>query len=193
MRLLIFTILVLIPIQDSLPANEGKVVLTNLNPKNSQAFRSARAVSTYDAYILNSSAKYNLDPELVKAVIKQESNFNPGDISKKGAEGLMQLMPETARLLGVENSFDPKANIEGGARYLRCMLEHFNGDLAKALAAYNAGPAPVKKYGDIPPYYETRNYVKNVLQYYKAYQGKKIKVFQNKSGALVFTDQPYTP
>ncbi|OGR56891.1 MAG: hypothetical protein A3I11_03970 [Elusimicrobia bacterium RIFCSPLOWO2_02_FULL_39_32] len=147
----------------------------------------------YEPYIRIASAKQQLDPELIKAVIKQESNFNFKDVSQKGAEGLMQLMPDTAKKLGVKNSFDPWENIQGGTRYLRIMLETFNGDLNKALAAYNAGPGAVKKYGDIPPYKETQGYVKNVLLYYKTYKGINLYSFEDGNGKLVFTDMPYLP
>jgi soluble lytic murein transglycosylase-like protein len=93
----------------------------------------------------------------------------------------------------VEDAFDPWENIHGGTRYLRMMIEDFNGDLTKALAAYNAGPAAVKKYGRIPPYRETRGYVKNVLRYYQMYRGGRLFAFEDKNGGLVITDQPYLP
>ncbi|MCS7199502.1 MAG: lytic transglycosylase domain-containing protein [Caldimicrobium sp.] len=115
------------------------------------------------------SKKFNLDPHLLRAIAKVESNFNPLAISPKGAMGIMQLIPSTARLVGVSNPFDPIENIYGGARYLRMLLDEF-GDLKLSLAAYNAGPEAVKNYGGIPPYSETINYVKNVLQYYEVYK-----------------------
>ncbi|MCS7149729.1 MAG: lytic transglycosylase domain-containing protein [Caldimicrobium sp.] len=115
------------------------------------------------------SKKFNLDPSLLKAVAKVESNFNPRAISPKGAMGVMQLIPSTARLVGVSNPFDPVENIYGGARYLRMLLDEF-GDLKLSLAAYNAGPEAVKNYRGIPPYPETINYVRNVLQYYELYK-----------------------
>ena len=97
-----------------------------------------------------------LDPDLVNSVIKAESGFNVRAVSPKGAQGLMQLMPGTASQLGVPNAFDPQANVEGGREYLRELLERYNFDLVKALAAYNAGPQRVEQYGGVPPYYETR-------------------------------------
>ena len=111
--------------------------------------------------------KYQLDPALLKAIAKVESNFNPKAISPKGAMGIMQLIPSTARLVGVTDPFDPVENIHGGARYLRMLLDEFK-DLKLSLAAYNAGPEAVRQYGGIPPFPETINYVKNVIEYYRA-------------------------
>jgi hypothetical protein len=110
------------------------------------------------------SGTYHLDPDLVNSVIRAESGFNMRAVSPKGAQGLMQLMPQTASNLGVQNAFDPRANIEGGTRYLRELLERYNFDLVKALAAYNAGPRRVERYGGVPPYYETKAYVARVVR-----------------------------
>ena len=126
-------------------------------------------VEDIDYIIKEKADKYNLDESLIKAVIKAESGFNPNAVSKAGASGLMQLMPGTARGLGVEDIFDVEQNIEGGAKYLRGMLDRFDGDKSLALAAYNAGPNAVKRYGGIPPYQETQNYVKRVLSYERNY------------------------
>jgi hypothetical protein len=115
--------------------------------------------------VVNSaSGRYRLDPDLVTSVIKAESGFNVRAVSPKGAQGLMQLMPGTASQLGVPNAFDPAANVEGGAKYLRELLERYNFDLVKALAAYNAGPQRVEQFGGVPPYYETRVYVAKVVR-----------------------------
>jgi Transglycosylase SLT domain len=115
--------------------------------------------------VVNSaSQRYWLDPDLVKSVIKAESGFNARAVSPKGAQGLMQLMPGTASQLGVPNAFDPAANVEGGTKYLRELLERYNFDLVKALAAYNAGPLRVEQFGGVPPYYETRAYVARVVR-----------------------------
>ena len=115
--------------------------------------------------VQKAAEKYNLPPELIKAVIRAESNFEVRAVSPAGAQGLMQLMPATAKELGVINPFDIEQNIDGGARYLRIMLDQFGGSVRKALAAYNAGPGTVSKYGGRVPYPETRQYVQRVLRF----------------------------
>jgi len=118
------------------------------------------------------SDKNGLDEDFVKAVINQESGFNPNATSHCGAMGLMQLMPSTAQGLGVKNAYDAEQNIEGGTKYLKGLMDRFNNDKSLALAAYNAGPNAVKKYGGIPPYNETQNYVKSVLSKYDRMKGE---------------------
>ena len=110
------------------------------------------------------SSRHHLDPDLINSVIHAESGFNPKAVSPKGAQGLMQLMPQTASRLGVVNAFDADDNLEGGTRYLRELLERYNFDLIKALAAYNAGPQRVEQYHGVPPYYETQAYVARIIR-----------------------------
>jgi soluble lytic murein transglycosylase-like protein len=114
--------------------------------------------------VKDASGTYRLDPDLVTSVIRAESGFNVRAVSPKGAQGLMQLMPKTASELGVHNAFDPQANVEAGTRYLRELLERYDFDLIKALAAYNAGPQRIDQYGGVPPYYETKAYVARIVR-----------------------------
>jgi soluble lytic murein transglycosylase len=125
---------------------------------------------SYLDIIRRHATSYQLEEALVKAVIKVESDYQPRIVSSKGAQGLMQLIPETAKDLKVSNPFDPYENIRGGSQYLRMMLDLFDNDVELALAAYNSGPATVKRYGGIPPYDETQNYVKKVKHYLDYYR-----------------------
>ncbi len=127
--------------------------------------------SSYDHHIRRSSRLYNVDPFLIKAVIKTESDFDRHALSRAGAQGLMQLMPATARELRVRDPYNPRENIDGGTRYLRDMLKIFNGNVQLSLAAYNAGPTLVKRIQRIPGNPETVHYVKKVMAYYKGYRG----------------------
>jgi len=122
----------------------------------------------YDGLILRAARSQRVEPALVKAVIAAESDFNPQAVSNKGALGLMQLMPQTAKTLGVKDALQPEQNVAGGTRYLREMLDRYN-DVSHALAAYNAGPTAVDRYQGIPPYKETQAYVARVLDYYHGY------------------------
>jgi soluble lytic murein transglycosylase-like protein len=124
----------------------------------------------YKAEIDAAAAKYGLDPALLRGLIRQESNFNPSAGSPAGAQGLCQLMPGTAAALGCTNPLDPAQSIDAGAKYLRQQLDAFGGDVSKALAAYNAGPGAVQRYGGVPPYGETQNYVQKVMAYADQYR-----------------------
>jgi soluble lytic murein transglycosylase-like protein len=128
----------------------------------------------YEQIIKSCSDKYGVSVSLVKAVIHAESGYNPNAVSSKGASGLMQLMPGTAKSLRVADRFNPRDNVEGGVKYLRFLLDTFRGDVSLAVAAYNAGLSKVAKYGGIPPYNETRTYVNRVLSYMQSYQSSGI-------------------
>lgn len=140
----------------------------NLVNTTSTYLSNSSSSSNYDDIIQRAAAKFKVPEKLISSVIKQESNFDASAVSTAGASGLMQLMPGTAKYLGVNNLFDPEENIMGGAKYLRQMLNQFNGDIEVALAAYNAGPGAVKKHDGIPPYKETQNYVQKVMNYFHA-------------------------
>ncbi len=151
---------------------------------------------TYSTYINEAAAEHGLDPFLIKSIIKVESDFDPYARSSKGAQGLMQLIPSTARLVGCNDSYDARDNIHGGAAYLAMMLKRFDGSVDHALAAYNAGPGNVEKYDGIPPFRETRNYVKKVKHYYRQYSsnlvarasGQKVKMKKQKVMPAVHSD-----
>lgn len=137
---------------------------------SSLSFRAIKDSNVYDHLIYECSSKYKVDFALIKAMIRAESAFNPSAVSRKGAKGLMQLMPETALRLNVLNVFNPRENIDGGVRYFKYLLSLFNNDLRLSLAAYNAGENLVSQIGTIPPYRETTDYVRKVLDYYQFYK-----------------------
>ena len=166
--------------------SKGKRVFTNMvdenvtppqspAPQNSTAQPAAtqfQIMPTIQALVTSISAKHGIDPELVVAMMKTESNFNRWAVSSKGALGLMQLIPETGRRFGVRDFFDPRQNIEGGVRYLRFLLDKFDGNVELSLAAYNAGENVVQRYGRIPPIAETQDYVRKIRAIYKRPAGK---------------------
>lgn len=124
----------------------------------------------YQPIIFKAAHRYQVDPDLIKAIIMAESNYDPNAVSKRGALGLMQLMPRTAKSLGVEEPFDPEHNIDGGVRYFRQLLDKFDGNVTLALAAYNAGSRKVREYRGIPPYKQTERYIRNINNYYLYYK-----------------------
>ena len=126
------------------------------------AVRAIEPERAYDDIIAEAAARYDLDPDLIRAVMRAESAFNPMVVSPAGAQGLMQLMPDLAAELGVQDPFDPRDNIMGGARYLRWLLDRNRGNIPMTLAGYNAGPTAVSRYRKIPPFRETQNYVKRI-------------------------------
>jgi soluble lytic murein transglycosylase-like protein len=138
--------------------------------KVSRRLYKLRSEKLYYPAIHEAADKYQVDPALIKAIIKAESGYNPEALSHRGAIGLMQLMPSTAKSLGVEDCFNPKHNINGGVKYFSQLLDRFNGNVRLALAAYNAGSRYVKKYRGIPPFKATRIYVKKVIEYYQNYK-----------------------
>lgn len=138
----------------------------NRNPKDPNRY------SRYNGLINEAARLYQLPNSFIRAVMRVESNFNPTVVSRAGAMGLMQLMPKTARSMGVSDPFDERQNVLGGARYLRILANRFKGDLILTVAAYNAGESAVEKYGGIPPYQETQRYVRRVLKHYYAYRSE---------------------
>jgi soluble lytic murein transglycosylase-like protein len=151
--------------------------------------------STYVDIINTACGRHGVDPALVHALVKVESDFNPYALSRKGAMGLMQLMPETALVMNVGNSFNPNDNIDGGVKYLRYLIDRYEGNLQLALAAYNSGETAVKKWGTIPPYPETQNYVQRIMKIYNgnelAFRPRHtIYMYHGEDGALMLTDDP---
>ena len=186
-------------------ARDGTTYFTNIQPNPSlqrvaltqpASYETPREPADYGTYskeIAEAAALYAVPERLIRAVIRAESGFDPRAVSPRGACGLMQLMPETAAILGVRDLFNPRQNIQAGARHLRAMMERFRNDLPMALAAYNAGERPVASYRGIPPYPETREYVARVLRYYGAppaweLEGSGIQQLVQRDGTVVYTN-----
>ena len=197
-----------VPIAHPSKAPLLKTASTGFTPRTAQpSFGASSDMPVYDRanrekiteMIREVSDRYRVDPALVRAVIQTESNWNTNAVSRVGALGLMQLVPGTAQQLGVSNALDPKQNLDGGVRYLHSLLERYNGDLDKALAAYNAGPGAVDRAGGIPRYRETRNYVQKVTDsYYRPGSNRLPRAFEQErsiyrtvqsDGRVVFTNE----
>ncbi len=173
---------------------------TRYSPPSSSApsrslLTSSNQPSAYVDIINTACGRHGIDPALVHAIVKVESDFNPYAISRKGAMGLMQLMPQTAVVMNVGNSFNPDENINGGVKYLRQLIDRYEGNLPLALAAYNSGETAVKKFGTIPPFPETQNYVEKIMKIYNGSElalrpRRTIYMYYGEDGALMLTDDP---
>ncbi|MDP6180801.1 MAG: lytic transglycosylase domain-containing protein [Desulfatiglandales bacterium] len=156
------------PVPQTLQDKDSNVKNGNIPFSN----RSLKGERSFHPIIQKAASRYDIDPALVKAIIITESDYNPHAVSKKGAKGLMQLMPVTARSLGVEDAFNPEQNIHAGVRYFKSLLKQFDGDVKLALATYNAGSSNVRHYNGIPPFKDTKRYLKKVYRYYEFYKKK---------------------
>lgn len=173
---------------------KGELAAQDPNYSRAAGGRSVSAAAI-DRYIDEASARHHVDPNLVRALVKVESNFNPRAVSSKGAMGLMQLMPSTARMYELQNPFDAAQNVDAGVRHLKGLLQNFGGDVSLSLAAYNAGQGAVERNRGIPPYMETRNYVKRITNLMGSSSGigvssfsYPIRVSHDESGRLIFSN-----
>ena len=162
------------PTPNQRPAMQGAEAYRR-PPGSQRRSRDPARYHRYDAHIREAAQLYQLPEAFIRAVVRVESDFNPNVVSNAGAMGLMQLMPRTARSMGVRDPFDPRQNILGGSRYLRILANSFNGDLVLTVAAYNAGGGAVERYRGVPPYAETRRYVQRVLRHYYAYRAGRVE------------------
>jgi len=180
------------PIAD-LPAPPAPTAHAPATPATAAAAKPQQPTPSIGELVASASSRYRLDPDLVNSVIRAESGFNVRARSPKGAQGLMQLMPGTASKLGVQNVYDPRSNVEGGTRYLRELLEKYNFDLVKALAAYNAGPERVEKYRGVPPFHETRVYVAHIVRDFNRKKLAQQKAAKTQAHAAVSKSPPTAP
>ncbi|MEO0095954.1 MAG: lytic transglycosylase domain-containing protein [candidate division WOR-3 bacterium] len=166
------------------------IIFTNLPKEEAKLIENKTKDNNYEPLINYYATIYNVDPFLVKLIIQKESQFNPRAVSKRGAMGLMQLMPETARRLGVKKPFDPEQNIAGGIKFLRSLFDMFDGDLELTLAAYHAGPAIVKRLRKVPPIPETIAYVDYIISRYGGYTPKPVYFVITETGVPLLTNRP---
>jgi soluble lytic murein transglycosylase-like protein len=152
------------------PSLTGSAVQDKVKSVSSSPLKTKKRNEPFRPIIIKVAGRYEVDPALVKAIIMAESGYNPRAVSKRGAKGLMQLMPNTAKALGVENIFDPEHNVNAGVKYFKGLLNRFGGDVELALAAYNAGSRKVRQYKGIPPFRSTKVYIKKVFKYYELYK-----------------------
>jgi soluble lytic murein transglycosylase-like protein len=160
------------------PTPSFKPIETTIKVKE-RSLRKKKKESLYHRIILRAAKRHRVDPALVKAIIMAESGYNAQAVSKRGASGLMQLMPNTAKALGVKNTLDPEHNVNGGVKYFRDLLDQFNDDVKLAVAAYNAGSSKVRKHRDVPPIRATQLYVKKVFEYYQYYKREMAEEMDN--------------
>ena len=183
-------------VEEKTEAVQKPAALTVASPAPSAALAARATPPPIDSVIKQTAQRHDMDADLVRAIIQVESNFNPRAVSHKGAMGLMQLVPSTARHLGVNNVFNPVENVDAGVRFLKYLMSAFGGDLKLSLAAYNAGPKAVERHGGVPPYPETKNYIKKIGDLYSVSLSNRdrnrwgIVKYVDENGRVHFTNIP---